>query len=74
MTVTVACTRQVTTYKLEHGLYRIHWASGGTSLAAIGITSGGGRWIAPINWVEPSGEFTDWEKIAKLERLIDGYE
>lgn len=39
------------------GLYRIHWVSGGTSLAAIGQTRDGGRWIAPTNWfsaIDPS--------------------
>lgn len=40
--------------KLSSGLYEIRWASnGGRSVAAIGVTSNGGRWIAPTNWISP---------------------
>lgn len=38
------------------GLYRIYWDSGGSSLAAIGNTYSGDRWIAPINWTAKTGE------------------
>ena len=41
---------------LALGLHRIHWSSGGTSLAAIGMQSDGRRWIAPCNWTQPSLE------------------
>lgn len=39
---------------VDQGLYRVYWKSGGSSLAAIGITSSGGRWIAPTNWIDPA--------------------
>lgn len=38
---------------LPYGLYRIHWKSGGSSLAAIGGNEDGRKWIAPINWISP---------------------
>jgi hypothetical protein len=53
----------------DSGLYRVHWKSGGSSLAAIGVTDDGGRWLAPINWVKPSVAFTDWGSIEHLDRV-----
>lgn len=38
---------------LAPGFYKLHWTSGGTSYAAVGVTEYGGRWIAPCNWVQP---------------------
>ncbi len=38
---------------LRNGLYNIYWKSGGVSLAAVGTSSDGTRWIAPTNWVAP---------------------
>lgn len=58
----------------QHGLYRVFWKSGGSSLAAIGVTDDGGRWLAPINWTKPSVAFTEWDHIERLERVIDGFE
>jgi hypothetical protein len=54
-----------------HGLYRIHWKSGGTSLAAIGSMSNGNRWIAPTNWLAPSTDpsSSSWAEIERLERI-----
>lgn len=56
------------------GLYRVHWKEGGSSLAAIGVTGSGGRWLAPINWVAPDADFVDWASIDRLERIVEGYE
>jgi hypothetical protein len=42
---------------LPLGLYRVYWkqiSGGGMSLAAIGMSKDGSRWIAPINWVAPA--------------------
>ena len=36
--------------ELKNGLYRIYWKTGGTSIAAVGITYSGKRWMAPTNW------------------------
>lgn len=48
--------------KLPLGLYRIYWDSGGSSLAAVGNSPDGRRWMAPINWV--SGSSTEhWESV-----------
>ena len=32
------------------GLYEVFWKSGGSSVATIGMTYDGTRWIAPSNW------------------------
>lgn len=58
----------------QHGLYRVFWKSGGSSLAAMGVTDDGGRWLAPINWTKPSVAFNNWDSIERLERVVDGYE
>ena len=39
--------------QLPLGLYRVHWKSGGSSLAAVGNTERGKRWLAPCNWLGP---------------------
>jgi hypothetical protein len=36
--------------ELKNGVYRIFWREGGSSLAAVGITDSGDRWMAPTNW------------------------
>lgn len=38
--------------KPPFGLYRVYWADGGSSIAAIGQDSNGDRWIAPTNWIK----------------------
>ena len=40
--------------KLPHGLYYVWWDSGGCSLAALGSTKSGSRWLAPTNWINTS--------------------
>ena len=58
--------------KLPPGLYRIHWREsngGGSSLAAVGITRNGNRWLAPINWVKPSDSLVTWRAVEKAEIL-----
>ncbi len=39
--------------RLPHGLYRVYWKAGGVSLAAVGSTYSGARWLAPTNWTSP---------------------
>ncbi|MBD8556344.1 hypothetical protein IFT84_17690 [Rhizobium sp. CFBP 8762] len=53
------------------GLYRVHWKSGGNSLAAIGMGSNGDRWIAPTNWIRPAdmSSMGGWGDIEWLERI-----
>lgn len=54
---------------IANGIYRIHWKSGGESLAAVGVTREGGRWLAPINWVAPTTN-SAWEgEVERFERL-----
>jgi hypothetical protein len=53
--------------RLAPGLYRVHWISGGSSLAAVGCNADGTNWLAPINWVSPSR--TSWYAVAFVERL-----
>lgn len=51
---------------IKPGLYRVHWKSGGTSLAAVGVNREGRFWFAPTNWVGP-GDLKDHMK--SIERL-----
>jgi hypothetical protein len=53
--------------RLSPGLYRVHWVSGGSSLAAIGINEDGTNWLAPINWVRTCS--TSWDRVARVERI-----
>lgn len=36
--------------KLTQGLYIIYWRGGKKSLASVGLTRDGSRWMAPCNW------------------------
>lgn len=51
------------------GLYRVYWADGGSSLAAIGSLYDGTRWLAPTNWV--TGSKTETNPTTTLEKYID---
>lgn len=53
------------------GLYRIWWDEGGSSLAAVGVTSDGKRWLAPINWVAPQSP-ADWSRVLRADRIEVG--
>lgn len=64
--------------KLQHGLYRIFWkdeAGGGSSLAAVGSTCSGKRWLAPTNWTFEAERrslgpvTTDWTRIERVELI-----
>lgn len=52
---------------LEPGLYLLRWKSGGASLAAVGVTSDGGRWMAPTNWVSPTEDQKHWRMVEKAQ-------
>ena len=58
----------------ELGIYRIHWKSGCSSVAAIGNLHDGMRWIAPTNWtneINPTGRMDKiYHEIDKLELLL----
>ena len=58
--------------KLRLGLYKIHWKDGGFSLASVGMTYDGTRWMAPSNWTtgsteEPFKATTDWKSVLIAE-------
>jgi hypothetical protein len=58
--------------KLPHGLYRIFWKEGGSSLAALGSTHSGRRWIAPCNWTssdEGDPKVAKTNSFVKIERM-----
>lgn len=61
------------TKKLEHGLYRLYWKDGGSSLAAVGSSVNGDRWIAPINWINV-GTTLHWKLVDRAELLMPKYE
>ena len=50
---------------VDPGLYKIHWHSGGSSLAAVGVASNGDRWIAATNWVEHTS--VSWSDVLRIE-------
>lgn len=56
---------------IEPGLYIIHWKSGGSSKAAIGMNDDGTRWIAATNWCRPATdpELGVWAQISGYERI-----
>jgi len=56
--------------KLSHGLYRVFWKTGGSSLAAVGSNAAGKRWLAPTNWVSISQDFNKtWLHVERVEFL-----
>ena len=68
---------QVTTTVRRYapGLYRLYWASGGSSLAAIGMTSDGRNWFAPVNWLSPTSDAGHLQGLLRAEAIeIDGIE
>jgi hypothetical protein len=59
--------------ELKIGIYRIYWTEGGSSIAAVGITQTGDKWIAPLNWVHPSENMEVWEKVEEAVPLRLGW-
>ena len=55
--------------KLQPGLYRVYWKSGGYSFAAIGVTTNGDRWLAPTNWVLPAVGKIAWVAVEYVEKI-----
>lgn len=65
--------------KLQHGLYIIFWKEGGYSLASVGSTNSGKRWMAPINWVTSddhgfsagSSKRSTWKWVTRVQLIAD---
>ena len=55
--------------KLQHGIYRIYWKRGGSSLASLGSNFKGDRWIAPTNWISGSSS-SHWRLVDRVEFLM----
>ena len=62
-------------------IYEVFWKSGGSSVASIGFTYDGTRWIAPTNWtfdqkIESNGpaSLIDDEMINSIDRIVLLYE
>ena len=56
--------------ELKHGIYRIHWKEGGSSLAAVGSDVAGNRWLAATNWVSGSTTSTTrWEEVDYITQI-----
>lgn len=43
--------------KLKHGIYRVFWKSGGSSVASVGSTGSGKRWLAATNWIAEDDKY-----------------
>lgn len=57
--------------KLDIGIYWLHWKAahgGGESLAAVGQTEDGGRWMAPTNWLHPDEAPRCWKMVDYVAR------
>jgi hypothetical protein len=53
------------------GLYKIYWTDGGSSLAAIGNSREGERWLAPTNWINTNKVLLkDWVKQIDIMELL----
>lgn len=72
----------MTNPKTKPGIYRLHWCSGGSSLASVGQFVDGSNWYAPTNWLGESERhaatsfadampWSDWTKIERIEREIE---
>jgi len=57
--------------ELTHGLYRVFWKEGGSSLAAVGSLANGDRWISPTNWISPGSSDREIWKAIKEVMLIE---
>lgn len=72
--------RQRDVQRLDHGLYRIVWRNGGSSLASVGSTYNGSRWMATANWTHSDNKFplvasTNWRDVKAVQLLVkDGGE
>jgi len=53
--------------KLPNGIYRIMWASQGSSLASVGRDRSGDVWFMPSNWVD--GPSFDWSLVDNVEKI-----
>ena len=56
--------------KLPPGIYRLHWKTYDcTSIAAVGVTEDGDRWMAPTNWTSPTTNRAYWRMVKKADFL-----
>lgn len=53
---------------LKHGVYRIYWKNGGSSLASVGYDHSGRKWMAPCNWINMDKTYID-EHIGDIEKF-----
>lgn len=59
---------------LDPGVYRLHWNTGGSSIASVGIMYDGTNWYAPTNWTSENNKnplvaSTDWSCVEIAEKL-----
>lgn len=64
--------KQSAVRKLQPGIYRLWWANNVMSTAAVGVSSDGGRWMAPLDWKQPPWptEKSHWSGIVRTELLM----
>ena len=49
------------------GLYRVHWLTGGCSVAAIGKKTATEAWVACLDGTSPNG----WKHVAKKVKYLE---
>lgn len=68
-------------YRIKPGIYLVHWKAGGASLAAVGMSRNGDRWLAPCNWVHPTTDGSTrgshreaWRHVSHVEPVLSSWE
>ncbi len=59
-------------HELYHGLYRLYWKDGGSSLACVGSLHNGDRWFACTNWTSHCTHgiaSTKWDLVERAELI-----
>jgi hypothetical protein len=55
-------------------IYEVFWKEGGSSVASIGYTHDGTRWLAPTNWTCKNDDnptcLLDDKRIATIDRIV----
>ena len=61
--------------KLDHGIYRVYWKSGGSSVCTVGTLKDGDKWIRHTNRTNKDILFNKkiWKSVRRMKLLIPEY-